>query len=94
VTVLHTPQPLLIITGLLQDYCGALQVEGAFAGLSWHDAKTVAATVSCDITHRTDAAEFIQSRADRVITGSDTMVWDNREGVAHALHIAAKLRGL
>jgi hypothetical protein len=32
------------ITAVLQDYCGVLHAEGAFAGLSWDDAKTIAAT--------------------------------------------------
>jgi hypothetical protein len=28
-----------------QDYCGALHIEGAFAGLSWADAKQIATAV-------------------------------------------------
>jgi hypothetical protein len=43
-------------------------VEGAFAGLSWPDAKNIAAAIAFDVTQRDDAVAFIRGRARRVTT--------------------------
>jgi hypothetical protein len=40
------------LTQILQDYCTVLDAEGAFSGLSWADAKPVAAAV-CFARRRT-----------------------------------------
>jgi hypothetical protein len=81
-------------TTVLQDYCSVLHAEGAFAGLSWPDAKQIAAAVSFDVTQREDAADFIAGRARRVLGGTDGMVWRDRDGAARALNIAAKVLAL
>jgi hypothetical protein len=82
-------------TTVLQDYCGALDVEGAFAGLSWADAKQVAAAVSFDVVSRAnDAAPFLRNRARNVLAGTDNMPWENRQRAARALNIAAAVLGL
>jgi len=46
---------------VLQDYAGALHAEGAFAGLSWADAKNIAAAVSLEVTYRGDGAAFLRN---------------------------------
>jgi hypothetical protein len=79
---------------ILQDYCSVLDAEGAFAGLSWSDAKQIAAAVSFDVVTREDAADFILNRARNVLAGTDNMPWQNRELVARALNIAATVLGL
>jgi hypothetical protein len=88
-------------TTVLQDYCSVLHAEGAFAGLSWADAKQVAAAVSFDVTHRYDirkqtegAADFIAARARRVLAATDGTMWDDRDGAARALNIAARVLAL
>ena len=81
-------------TPILQDHCALLQMEGAFAGLSWHDAKGVAAAISFDCTSREDAAAFIRRRARNVLGRRDGMQWDDRDGAARALNIAATVRAL
>jgi hypothetical protein len=53
VKVLHPEFPKLL-TDVLQDYGGILHAEGAFAGLSWADAKNIAAAVSFDVVTRED----------------------------------------
>jgi hypothetical protein len=88
--VMHTAA----FTTVLQDYCGALHVEGAFAGLSWADAKDVAAAVSFDMCIRDDAEAFIRHRARNALAGTDGMLWENRQGAARALDIAATVLGL
>jgi hypothetical protein len=40
------------LTEILQDYCSVLDAEGAFSGLSWVDAKPVAAAVCFDVQPR------------------------------------------
>jgi hypothetical protein len=79
------------LTEVLQDYCGALHAEGAFAGLSWADAKQLAAAVSFDVVTREDAADFLRNRARNVLAGTDNMPWENREGAARAMNIAATM---
>jgi hypothetical protein len=83
-------------TAALQDYCGALDAEGAFAGLSWPDAQQIAAAVSFDICVRgvSDAEAFIRNRARNALSGADGMPWNNRQGAARALNIAATVLGL
>ena len=72
----------------LRDYCGALRVEGAFAGLSWPDAKQVAAIVA-DVMHRDDPAAALRNRARNVLAGADRLPWCDRGGAVRALNIAA-----
>jgi hypothetical protein len=81
-------------TPTLQDYCAPLQAEGAFAGLSWPDAKAVAAAVAFDCTSREDAEAFIRRGARNVLGRRDGMEWDDRDGAARALNIAATVLGL
>src|SRR5258708_5887636 len=91
-TVLHTDA----FRPALQDYAGALDAEDAedaFAGLSWSDAKNIAAAVAFDLTQRDDAQEFIAQRARNVLGGDGTM-WDDQWGAARALNIAATVLGL
>jgi hypothetical protein len=54
---------------VLQDYCGVLHAEGCFTGLSWPDAKNIAAAVSFDVCNRADAADFLRNRARNVLAG-------------------------
>jgi hypothetical protein len=93
VEILH-PQFPDMLTEVLQDYCGVLDAEGAFAGLSWADAKNIAAAVSFDAVTRDDAADFMRNRARNVLAGTDNMDWENRDGAARALNIAATVLGL
>jgi hypothetical protein len=88
--IMHTDA----LTEVLQDYCGALHAESAFAGLSWEDAKNVAAAVSFDVVTRDDAADFIRNRARNVLAGTDNMEWRNREAAVRAFNIAATVLGL
>jgi hypothetical protein len=78
---------------VLQEYCSLLDAEGCFAGLSWSDAKNIAAAVSFDLISRDDAQEFIAQRARNVL-GADGMMWDDRDGAARALNTAATVLGL
>jgi hypothetical protein len=93
VEILHPEFPHLL-TDVLQDYCGVLHAEGAFAGLTWSDAKDLAAAISFDVVMCDDAADFLRNRARNVLAGTDNMGWQNREGAARALNIAAAVLGL
>src|SRR3982074_750166 len=88
-TILHTDA----FRPVLQDYAGALDAEGAFTGLSWSDAKNIAAAVAFDITQRDDAHEFLPQRARNGL-GGDGMMWDDQQGAYRALNIAATVLGL
>ncbi|MDT5091386.1 MAG: hypothetical protein QOH60_749 [Mycobacterium sp.] len=90
VDILHTDA----FGPVLQDFCSVLDAEGAFAGLSWADAKNIAAAVSFDVCTRDDASDFLRNRARNVLAGTDNMPWCDREGSARALNIAATVLGL
>jgi hypothetical protein len=83
-----------MLTEALQDYCGVLHAEGAFADLSWADAKAIAAAVAFDAVTRDNAADFLHNRARNVLAGTDNMDWQDREGVARALNVAASVLAL
>jgi hypothetical protein len=85
---------VLGLTEILQDYCTVLDAEGAFTGLSWADAKPIAAAICFDVCNRDDAADFMRNRARNILAGTDNMVWQNREAAARALTIAASVLGL
>jgi hypothetical protein len=83
------------IVAVLHDLAELLHAEGCFAGLSWHDARHVAAAVAFDTCWHDDAAaRHLRGRADRIADGADTMFFDDREGVARALTTAADLIGM
>lgn len=75
---------------ILQDYTSLLHVAGCFTGLSWPDAKAVAAAAAFDVCMRDDPAGFLRFRADNAATGADGQQWDDQEAVARALRIAAQ----
>jgi hypothetical protein len=89
--VLHAPAAM---RGVLQEFCGMLQLEGCFAGLTWADAKAIAAAVSFDAITRDDAADFLRNRARNALAGVDNMPWEDREAAARAMNIAATVLGL
>jgi hypothetical protein len=65
-----------------------------FSTATWDDAKNIAAAVAFDATTRDDAADFLRNHARNVLSGADNMDWQDREGVARALNIAATVLGL
>lgn len=69
---------------LLQDLAGALHAEGALSGLSWADARLVAAAVSFEA----DPIGSLRGRAAAVRAGRGPRC-ANRSGVARALDVAA-----
>ncbi len=71
------------------DFCELLHAEGALAGLSWHDARHIAAAVSLDACHHDDAAEVIRNRGCHVLADSDGITWQDPNGAVRALNIAA-----
>lgn len=73
---------------VLQDVAGALQVEGALAGLAWADAQLVAAAVSFDACTAADPIGSLRGRAAAVRAGRGPRCVDPA-GIAHALDVAA-----
>ena len=88
--IVHTK---LLASTVSRYRSAALRCGGFFpsssAGLGWPDAKNIAAAVSFDVCTRDDAADFLRNRARNVLAGTDNMPWENREGAARALNIAA-----
>lgn len=73
----------------LQDLAGALQVEGAFAGLAWDDARLAAAAIAYDALTDDDPVGSLRIRCGSLRAG----YWDGHcahpEGIATALDVAA-----
>lgn len=88
-----------IITGergtreLLQYLAAVLDLEGAFDGLSWCDAKSAATAILADVLGRADDADFLRARAERAEDGTDNMGWADCAGAGRAFSIAAMVLG-
>jgi hypothetical protein len=78
----------------LQEFAALLSAEGAFTGMSWHDAKHAATAIIFDATSRDDGAAFLRQRANRVRAGTDGITWDDAARMARALTIGAVVLGL
>ncbi len=63
-------------TAVLAGLLGVLHAEGALAGLSWADAKQIAAAVSFDMCTRHDAEAVVHGRARNMLAGVDNMPWE------------------
>jgi hypothetical protein len=81
------------LTELLQEFTMALDVGGAFTGLSWHDAKHAAAAMVADLIERDDPAAFLRFRATLAASGADNMTWDDRDAMVRALNVGAEVLG-
>jgi hypothetical protein len=79
---------------VLAALAALLAGAGAFAGLSWHDAKHAAAAIVVDLISREDAPGFLLQRADRALDGSDGMRWDDPALMSRALTVAAQVVAL
>src|SRR4051812_5499383 len=60
------------LRAVLQDLAGALQVEGALAGLAWDDARLAAAGIAYDALTSDDPVGSLQIRAGSMRAG----YWD------------------
>lgn len=60
------------LRAVLQDLTGALQVEGAFAGLVWDDARLAAAAIAYDALTDDDPVGSLRIRAGSMRAG----YWD------------------
>lgn len=78
----------------LQDFAGALHVEGALSGLSWWDARPVALAICADLQcgDPDAAAALLHLRAELI--GSHRERWNDADGVRRALSIAARVIAL
>lgn len=76
----------------LQELTTLLHAEGAFAGLSWHDAERAASAIALDFClRRMGAAESLRDRAAAMIGAPAGEAWDSPEGAARALTTAANV---
>jgi hypothetical protein len=78
----------------LQEFTAVLSAEGAFTGMSWHDAKAAAVAIVFDATNRDDAAEALKHRAHLTGAGVDNQQWDDRGAMVHAFITAAAVLAL
>lgn len=71
----------------LQDFAGLLQLEGAFAGLGWADARRAAVTVCRLALFDDDPVAAL--RAAAVLAGCDEPAWHDRAAAARTFSVAA-----
>ncbi|BBX00903.1 hypothetical protein BST36_27750 [Mycolicibacterium moriokaense] len=93
--IVRLPQDLLGKTwpplDVLQELTAALEIAGAFTGMSWHDAKHAAVAIIVDAVNSDDAVPSLCQRAERAVTGTDGMTWDDPAAMARALTTGAKV---
>ncbi len=75
----------------LQEFSTLLSAEAAFADMSWHDAKHAAVAIIVDAVNSDDAVPSLCQRAERAVTGTDGMTWDDPAAMARALTTGAKV---
>lgn len=73
----------------LQDIAGQLQLERAFTGLAWADARLIAAAISIAACTQDDPAAALRGRAAAAATSSDGVAWCDRAATMRSLDIAA-----
>jgi hypothetical protein len=79
---------------VFRDLAHALAAEGAFAGMSRHDAAHAASAIVFDTVSRPDPAAFLLHRAAGARAGTDGVPWDAPEAVVRAFKIGARLVAL
>lgn len=72
---------------VLQDLAGLLQLERVFAGLTWPDARLVAAAIAFDAVMSPRPARSLRTRAECVLDGWPATA--DQASVARALNTAA-----
>ncbi|MCF6386528.1 amino acid aminotransferase [Mycobacterium sp. MBM] len=95
--IVRVPADLLGVEHLraaLQELTLMLDAADAFVGLTWLDARQVAAAVAYDACSGQDAAVSMRRRAVNVRSDSGRTVWDNPVRAAAALDIAAEVMSL
>ncbi len=77
------------LRAVLENLAGALQVEGALAGLLWDDARLAAVAIAYDALTDDDPVGWLRIRAGSMRAG----YWDRHcaspESIAQALDVAA-----
>jgi len=71
-----------------------LEIERAFEGLSWHDAKHAAVAIIADAMSQDDPVAFLRYRAVLAAAGEDRMAWDDRDAMVRAFEVGAKVLSL
>jgi hypothetical protein len=74
-----------------QDFAGVLELEGVFAGMSWHDARHAASLIAFLGANCDDADAELRRRAAVTEAGCDGMTWDDRAAMVRALTTAARV---
>lgn len=75
----------------LQELTLMLDTAEAFTGLTWLDAKQVAAAVAYDVCSGEDPAACLSRRARNVRSGNSGTLWNHPQRAAEALDTAAEV---
>jgi hypothetical protein len=81
-----------VVTEGVEEFALLLEIEGAFTGMSWPDAREAAKAIAFDaVLLLGKAVESLRLRAAAALAGSDGRPWQDRGAAARALTIAAKV---
>ncbi|WP_179476325.1 amino acid aminotransferase [Mycolicibacterium vinylchloridicum] len=92
--MLTAPDDVSRVRKAWQDFAGVLDLEGAFSGMTWHDAKHAATAVAFVGANYDEPDVELRRRAALVRDGRDGMAWDDPVAMSQALAIVAKVLGL
>lgn len=87
------PDDNAILAGY-RHFAGVLDLECAFAGMSWHDARHAAVAIGGALVVRDDPAAFLHLRAVHTASGVDNMTWDDRDSMVRAFTVGATVVAL
>jgi hypothetical protein len=84
-----------VVSAGVQEFALLLDVEGAFTGMSWPDARGAATLIAFDsVLLLSKAVDSLRRRATDALAGCDRGLWQDRGAAARALNIAAKVLAL
>ena len=92
--IVRSAEPLddPVVSAGVQEFAALLEVESTFAGMSWPDAREAATMIAFDaVLLLGKAVDSLRRRATDALAGCDGRPWEDRDAVARALNIAAKV---
>ncbi|MDV3129427.1 hypothetical protein M1247_31290 [Mycobacterium sp. 21AC1] len=82
------------LTPPLRDFAIALDKHSTFAKLTQSDAHHFAAVIVGDHLHHDNPAESLQHRLRTILSGQDSLTWEDPQSVYQAFAIAAQVAAI
>lgn len=82
------------LTGPQRDFAIEMDKHSAFAGLTQSDAHAMTAAIAADLCDRDGPAEALQRRLRSLLSGEQSVTWEDSQAVYHTLAIAVQIASI